>query len=162
MLISPIAARLAGRILTPLPNCGGGQSRTGVSPVAFERPPPTLCRWSDDFAPERTRSPYRPRRLYVGGAVVFFSFGNPRRRQCERGRGWAPKNSWGETTGFNHRSTDIKSAGARMNNMPDSGAKSSLHRRKVGGGDLVAESRCAPARPRSIFFRSIFQEHFSG
>jgi hypothetical protein len=60
-----------------------------------------------------------------------------------------PKNSWREATGFNHRSTDIKSAGARMNNMRDSGAKSSLHRRKVGGGDLAAESGCATAHRTS-------------
>jgi hypothetical protein len=33
----------------------------------------------------------------------------------------------------NHRSTDIKSAGAWMNNTPGSGAKSSHHRHKVGG-----------------------------
>ena len=138
--------------MTPLPNRGNGQDRAGVSPAAFKRPPPTLRRWSADFAPEQTRSPYRPRRLYVGGAVVFFSFANPRQRQCERGRGWAPRNSWQETRGFNHRSTDIKSEGARMNNMADSGAKSSLHRHKVGGGDLVAESKCARLR---IWFRMV-------
>ena len=34
----------------------------------------------------------------------------------------------------NHRSTDIKSAGARMNHKAGSGAKSSFHRREVGGG----------------------------
>jgi hypothetical protein len=34
----------------------------------------------------------------------------------------------------NHRSTDMKSAGARMKNMPVSGAKPSLHRHEVGGG----------------------------
>jgi hypothetical protein len=44
------------------------------------------------------------------------------------------KDSWQEAAGFNHRSTDVKSAGAWMNNMPGSGAKSPLHRRKVGGG----------------------------
>jgi hypothetical protein len=33
--------------------------------------PPTLRRWSGGFAPEQTRSSYRPRRLYVGGAVVL-------------------------------------------------------------------------------------------
>ena len=37
----------------------------------------------------------------------------------------------------------LKSAGAWMNNMAGSGAKSLLHRRKVGGGNLVAESKCA-------------------
>jgi len=81
--------------------------------------------------------------LYVGGAVVFSSFADPRQHQCWRRRGWAPGNSWQEATGFNHRSTDVKSAGARPNNMPDSGAESPLHRRKVGGGNSVAESRHA-------------------
>jgi hypothetical protein len=38
------------RIFTPLPNRGDGQSRAGVSPAAFKR---------------------RPRRLYVGGAVIL-------------------------------------------------------------------------------------------
>ena len=120
-------ADCGGSILTPLPNRGNGQDRAGVSPAAFKRPPPTLRRWSADFAPEQTRSPYRPRRLYVGGAVVFFSFANPRQRQCERGRGWAPRNSWQETRGFNHRSTDIKSEGAiwsRSQNAPDCGSGS--------------------------------------
>ena len=113
--------RRAGRILTSRPNCGDGQSRTGVWPAGFKR---------------------RPRLLYIGGAMVL-SFADPTQRQCWRGRRWAPKNSWQEARGFNHRSTDIKSAGARMSNMPDSGAKSSLHRRKVGGGNLAAGSRCA-------------------
>jgi hypothetical protein len=130
--------------LTPLPNREDGQSRAGVSPASFKRPPPTLGRWSGDFAPEQTRSSDRPRRLYVGGPMVLLPSADPRQRQCERGRDWAPKNSWQEATGFNHRSTDIKSAGAWMNNMVGSGAESLLHRRKVGGGSWVTESRCAP------------------
>jgi len=44
---------------------------------------------------------------------------------------------------FNHRSTDMKSAGARINHMPRPGAKSRIHRRKVGGDNSIAESRCA-------------------
>jgi len=38
---------------------------------------------------------------------------------------------------FNHRSTGVKPVGAWMNHKPGSGAKSTLHRRKVGGGDPV-------------------------
>jgi len=70
----------------------------------------------------------------------------PRQRPCETGRAWVRGNSRQEATGFNHRSTDLKSAGAWMNSMPGSGAESPLHRHKVGGGSLVAESRYARFR----------------
>jgi len=63
-----------------------------------------------------------------------------------------PKNSWREATGFNHRSTDIKSAGTWMNNMLGSGAESSLHRRKVGGGQLGSGVKMHPYEQDFRFF----------
>jgi len=102
-----------------------------------------------------------PRRLYVGGAMILLQTGHAphivpadfmsverwfsfrlRTRDTDNVREGVDrrrKNSWQEARDFNHRSTDIKSAGARMDHKPGSGAKSSLHRRKVGGGNLVAE-----------------------
>jgi hypothetical protein len=71
------------------------------------------------------------------------------------------KDSWQEAAGFNHRSTDVKSAGARMNNIPDSGAKSSLHRPKVGGGRFGGGVKMRPEswNPQvfspSFFFRAL-------
>jgi hypothetical protein len=145
-------AKQRGRPRLPLSNVPACRFQTSP-PAAFKRPRLPLSNVPADFTSVERWLCSRPDGLSLHIAPAdfrsverWFPFAcEPRQRPCETGRAWVRGNSRQEATGFNHRSTDLKSAGAWMNSMPGSGAESLLHRREVGGGSLVAESRCAPA-----------------
>ena len=76
--------------------------------------------------------------------MVGVWFANPARRQRGKSERQASKISRPEAGRFNHRSTGVKPAGARMNRMAGSGAKSLLRRHKVGGGKVGSGAKMRP------------------